>query len=727
MSWANEAVRADYQAEVLDPLHPVDAARLARLKDSAGVVVIDELAKIKESFRLLQPPPTPAELAEPDRWIHYPWRRTLVRLPGPQAFSRLRLDRNRNKITTAEQGRLRQLRIGVVGLSVGHSVAHTLALEGLCGALRLADFDLLELSNLNRIPATVLDLGVNKATVVARRIAELDPYLSVEVETAGITEQNLAAFFDGLDMVVEECDSLDVKVMVRQAARERGLPVLMETSDRGMFDAERFDLEPDRPLFHGLLGEVEPAELRGLSTRDKAPHIMRIIDAAQMSARMSASMVEVDRTITTWPQLGGDVQLGAATVAAAVRRLGTGRELDSGRVRIDLDAVLDRLGEPPTTSGYDPTVAVEDLTAQRPVEVVDTVVRAVRLAPSGGNVQPWTIGVRPDGLDIFLAPERTSAMDVAYRGSLVAIGVGVFNARVAASWSGCAGQLTLLPSGDPTVGPVASLAWGRDHDAELSALYPDMVRRMTNRHLTAPRELDPRLVADLTGAAAAEGGRLRLVTDRDRMERIGEVLARSDRIRYLTPELHRQMMSELSWPGIDRLDLGIDVRTLGLDAADLAKLQVAARPEVMAHLREWGGGDALGDDARDRVAASSAIAVVTVDGDSPVDYLRGGAALGRMWVTAQAAGLGVQPISPVFLYARNRQELATLSPDFADELGRLQSELAAVAELGDEVPVLMLRMSHDTPAALRSARLGLDEVMVDAAVLLNHKEGDPSL
>ena len=30
----------------------------------------------------------------------------------------------------------------------------------------------------------------------------------------------------------------------------------MATSDRGLFDIERFDLDPDRPLFHGLAGEA---------------------------------------------------------------------------------------------------------------------------------------------------------------------------------------------------------------------------------------------------------------------------------------------------------------------------------------------------------------------------------------------------------------------------------------------------------------------------------------
>lgn len=62
-------------------------------------------------------------------------------MPGPVGFRRLRFDRNRNKITSAEQNQFTVLTVGIVGLSVGHSIAHTLALEGLCGRLRLADND----------------------------------------------------------------------------------------------------------------------------------------------------------------------------------------------------------------------------------------------------------------------------------------------------------------------------------------------------------------------------------------------------------------------------------------------------------------------------------------------------------------------------------------------------------------------------------------------------------
>ena len=71
----------------------------------------------------------------------------------------VRHDRNRYKIDANEQSRLIDTTVGIVGLSVGNAVARTISLEGSCGSLRLADFDTLDLSNMNRLQAGVHELG----------------------------------------------------------------------------------------------------------------------------------------------------------------------------------------------------------------------------------------------------------------------------------------------------------------------------------------------------------------------------------------------------------------------------------------------------------------------------------------------------------------------------------------------------------------------------------------
>ena len=116
-----------------------------------------------------------------------------------------------------------------------------------------------------------------------------------------------------------------MKFLVREAARAAGIPVIMETSDRGVLDVERFDLEPDRPMFHGLLGDMDSPTLAGLSLAEKSPFVLRLLGANEVSARGAASLFELGTTVTGWPQLASEVTLGAVTAAAAVRRFGLWR------------------------------------------------------------------------------------------------------------------------------------------------------------------------------------------------------------------------------------------------------------------------------------------------------------------------------------------------------------------------------------------------------------------
>ena len=253
-------------------------------------------------------------------WVYYPWSRRLVHLLDEEEFIEVRTNRNQYKITRQERDLLATKKIGIIGLSVGQSIALTLSMERGFGELRLADFDLLELSNLNRIRTGVHNLGVPKVVIAAREIAEIDPFLKVTCFFDGLTDANMDDFFTGggkLDVLVDECDGLDIKIMARFRARELRIPVVMDTSDRGMLDIERFDLEPDRPLLHGTVTGIDPQNIKELSNEDKVPIILQMLGVDNISARAKASMVEVEQSINTWPQLASSVALGGAAGADA--------------------------------------------------------------------------------------------------------------------------------------------------------------------------------------------------------------------------------------------------------------------------------------------------------------------------------------------------------------------------------------------------------------------------
>jgi molybdopterin/thiamine biosynthesis adenylyltransferase len=690
-------------ATVLNEAQPDDRRVLSELRADSRIEFTDKWDEQHDELRRLRPPADPDVIAEPKRWVYYPWRRIVVGVLGPRGYRTVRLDRNRNLITAEEQDRLAAVRIGIVGLSVGHTVAYTLAQEGLCGGLRLADFDELELSNLNRVPGAPFDQGLNKATLAARRIAELDPYLPVDVFERGITTDSVDEFFDGIDILVEECDSLDTKLLVRATARARRIPVLMATGDRGLLDVERFDLEPQRPIMHGLLGDIDLAELAELPSKDKVPYALRMMDGARLSPRMAASLVEVGNTLATWPQLVGEVALSATLVAEGVRRIGLGEELSSGRLRIDVARGLDEIHDPAASQPI-ADASQEEQTDPTPTNAVERVVAAAVRGPSGGNAQPWRISAQDDSVTISLAPEHTSTMDVGYRASAVAVGAAAFNARVAAAADGILGPVA-FHLGDDASPLRAVLHFAEDSDPELADLYEPMLARETNRHVGKPVALPPDIAEALQAAAQGEGAQLHLLTASDDVEKAAAILGESDRIRYLTPRLHAEMISEVRWPGDGSPDSGIDVLSLELEPADLVKLDVLRRPEVMAYLAEWDAGAGLGADTRERVLATSCVAVVSMTGRELTDYARAGSAVEAVWVTAQRGGLAVQPISPVFLYAHDHEDLEKLSPAHAQALQRLQDrfrELIATAP-GDS-HALVLRFADAPATSVRSRR-----------------------
>lgn len=695
----------DCSALILNPDDPHDRRVLDELRADPRIDVIDTRTQQAASVRRLRPPPHTDLLTEPMCWAYYPWRRTVVSVLGRRAFEAVRLDRNRNLITADEQARLRQLRVGIVGLSVGHAVAHALALQGLCGQLRLADFDELELENLNRVPATVFDVGLNKAVVAARRIAEVDPYVDVQVVTTGITLDSIDGFLDGLDVVVEECDSLDIKVLIRDAAQARRVPVLMATSDRGLTDIERYDLDHNRPILHGLLGDMDASALAGLTSRDKVPHVLRILDGAELSARTAASLVEVGESLSTWPQLSGEVNIGASVIADAVRRIGLGEKLPSGRVRIDIGNALETSETPAAPSAFW-SLTLDDQPEIVPTEPAEIVAAAAIRAPSGGNTQPWHVDVDAESVSVSLAPQHTSTMDVGYRGSAVAIGAAVFNAQVAAAAHGVLGTVSIREDDESPLR--ATVRLGGRHDPDLAQLYTAMLRRETNRHRGLPIEIPDGTAAELAAVALREGARLHLIRSREDIGAAAEILAAADRIRFLTPRLHKEMFSEIRFPDDESRETGIDVRSLELDATDLVKLDILRRPEVMELLAQWDAGTALGDDGRDRVQSSAAIGVVSVAGQTLTDYARGGSAVEAVWIRAQQYGLAVHPVSPVFLYAHNDDDLRELSPGFAAALSDLRLEFRRLAHTrDDESQVLVLRFSEAPRTTVRSNRRSL--------------------
>lgn len=277
-------------------------------------------------------------------WVYYPWRNTLVHLLDEDDFVKVRTIRNAYKITLEEQEILRRKKIGIVGLSVGQSVAMTIALERVAGEIRLADFDTLELSNMNRLRTGAQHIGLMKAEIVKREIAEIDPFIKVKLYLDGVTRDNIMDFLTsdgGLDLVVEECDSPDIKLLIRKKCQPLGIPVVMELSDRGILDIERYDVDRNYPILHDRISK-ELLEADELNEQQKRELLFQFMDITKISERGKRSLAEVGKTITTWPQLGSDVALGGAVVTMTSRMILLKEPIKSDRIYVDVPSIINQ-------------------------------------------------------------------------------------------------------------------------------------------------------------------------------------------------------------------------------------------------------------------------------------------------------------------------------------------------------------------------------------------------
>lgn len=298
-------------------------------------------------------------MEEDGEWFYFPYTKNLIHYLPDAVHQELRTARNKNLITKEEQEKFYNYTVAIAGLSVGSHPALTIAMMGGAKTIKIADADEVSGPNLNRLRYDCSALGKNKAHLVASHILQLNPYGDVQMFDKGITPENMEEFLDGADVVIEEVDFLPMKIMLREAAKKKGLPVIMATDngDGVIVDIERYDLDPSLQLFNGAAGDLNMETLKTMAPTDLPKLATRIAGPFMVVPRMQQSILEVGKTLYSWPQLGDAATMCGPVIAYLVRRLALGEKVQSGKFDVSLDAI------------FDPEYHTEEAKAKREAEI----------------------------------------------------------------------------------------------------------------------------------------------------------------------------------------------------------------------------------------------------------------------------------------------------------------------------------------------------------------------
>lgn len=122
--------------------------------------------------------------------------------------------------TPGIHAKLKQGVVGIAGLGgLGSMVAVALARVGV-GTLVLADFDVVEPSNLNRQQYGIGHIGLPKTEAMVDVLSRINPYLTVRAHQATLDRTNIPEIFKGASVLVECLDRADQKAMLVESARE---------------------------------------------------------------------------------------------------------------------------------------------------------------------------------------------------------------------------------------------------------------------------------------------------------------------------------------------------------------------------------------------------------------------------------------------------------------------------------------------------------------------------
>jgi hypothetical protein len=297
-----------------------------------------------------------------------------------------------------------------------------------------------------------------------------------------------------------------------------------------------------------------------------------------------------------------------------------------------------------STNGTEATMGTGRTSMQE--VLTEAAVMAAACAPSVLNTQPWRLRVGPDRVDVFADRTRQLAIDPDGRLLMLSCGSAIDHVRVAMAAQGWSTTAALLPDLDSpdllaSIGSARAATVTSQDERWMSA----MRKRRTDRR---PVSEAPVAAASMRAIMSAAGGQARLhVLTPDQVLELASVAMKAAAVEADDP----QTCAELAyWSGRARTD--------GTGLPSWVRLD--RRPQTTVPGLDFGfahSGSLLVGSGHDRAAS---FALLYGDNDAPVDWLRAGAALSRLWLTATDLGVSILPLSGVVAVPSTRRRLRRL-------------------------------------------------------------------
>ncbi len=274
-------------------------------------------------------------------------------------------------------------------------------------------------------------------------------------------------------------------------------------------------------------------------------------------------------------------------------------------------------------------------------------------APSGENCQPWHFVVCGTTIEVHLLPERDqSAYSWGQRASYLASGAVIENIAIMASAERYRAEVQYFPNPSDEW-HVATVVLTKDSTIEPDPLASFISKRISSRK---PYKKDPlageECKALAKAAAHGEYGTLVLIETPEEVSRLGRVGSTNEEVMLASRSLHSFFFSHVSWTKEEdeKKKIGFYIKTLELPLPAQVMFKIFRHWSAMRVLSAIGFNRVIAKQNAATNASAAAMGALMVAGTEPLDFVKIGRTIERIWLTATSLGLSLQPLTGVLFF-----------------------------------------------------------------------------
>lgn len=350
-------------------------------------------------------------------------------------------------------------------------------------------------------------------------------------------------------------------------------------------------------------------------------------------------------------------------------------------------------------------------------KIIEEIVTAGMLAPTGDNCQPFRFVWDGSILDVYFLPERAEALlDVNQMATYLALGAVLANIKIASKEFGYEAVPHLLP--DPFLKDHLLQIQFNKNSSPQDPLYSFLRSRCVNRRAHKAQPLDSSFRSDiLRSVEPYPEVFFSLFEEKKKIRQFASFFAETDAFVFANKLMHHDLFQWMRFSSeeVEKTRDGMGIDTLELDFPDRFMLKhFLVNWRICQFLGRLGIHSLMAFKRNLTYRRSTAIGFLAVKDLKPAGVVLAGELLERIWLQSAKAGYSFQPMIGfplILIRARSKggDGLTSSQIKFAVEADRKLS--STLPEFVKNYPLAFFRIGRANPPSGRTLRMGLDNIL----------------